>query len=141
MYKKRRITTLKHRITRKKQHDRRILARRLIKGDISLDQLDRLAGPATSGVLRTVNYLSETEGSTLSPALAQAVAAAVAPVSSGAVAVQRRPAAAPAPCRRAARGRAGRRRSRVRGRGPRRGGGDRRRGSACRDRHGSGDGC
>ena len=79
MYKKRRITTLKHRATRIKQHARRALARRLIRGDITIDQLDRLAGPASSGVLRTVNYIRETEGSTISPTLAQAVAAAVAP--------------------------------------------------------------
>ena len=102
MYKKRRITTLKHRATRIKQHARRALARRLIRGDITIDQLDRLAGPASSGVLRTVNYIRETEGSTISPTLAQAVAAAVAPVSSGASPAPRRT-AAPAPRRAAAR--------------------------------------
>ncbi|MCY4623776.1 MAG: hypothetical protein OXC99_02035, partial [Chloroflexi bacterium] len=97
MYKKSRVSALKHRSTRKKQHERRRLARRLIKGDITIDQLDRLAGPAGNGVLRTVNYLSESEGVTLSPTLAQAVAAAVAPVSSGASIAPRRAAAAPRP--------------------------------------------
>lgn len=95
MYKKSRITALKHRATRQKRRERRHLARRLIKGDINLDQLGRLAGPSVSGVLRTVNYLSETEGTTLSPTLAQAVASAVAPVSSGTATVQRRVATPP----------------------------------------------
>ena len=43
MYKKSRITALKHRATRKKMRERRGLARRLISGDITIDQLDRLA--------------------------------------------------------------------------------------------------
>ena len=72
------------------------MARRLIKGDITVDQLERLAGSASNGVLRTVNYLSETEGTTLSTALSQAVAQAVAPASTSSTALlQRRAAAAP----------------------------------------------
>ena len=102
MFKKRNITVLKHRITRKKQRDRRTLARRLIRGDITIDQLERLAGPASGGVLRAVSYLREKEGSTISPTLALAVAAAVAPLSSGVSPAARRP-AAPSPRRAAAR--------------------------------------
>ena len=98
MFKKRNITVLKHRITRKKQRDRRTLARRLIRGDITIDQLERLAGPASGGVLRAVSYLREKEGSTISPTLALAVAAAVAPLSSGVSPAARRP-AAPSPRR------------------------------------------
>ena len=97
MYKKSRITALKHRITRKKQHERRLLARRLIKGDIRVDQLERLAGSASNGVLRMVNYLSETEGTTLSTDLSQAVAQAVAPASTSGTALLQRRVAAVAP--------------------------------------------
>ena len=79
MFKKSRVTDLKHRNTKKKQKTRRLLARQLIKGEITVDQLGRLAGEATTGVLRTVNYLSETEGITLANTLSEAVAQAVTP--------------------------------------------------------------
>lgn len=94
MFKKSRVTDLKHRKTRKKQNTRRILARKLIKGDVTVDQLGRLAGEASNGVLRTVNYLSETEGVTLTDNLSQAVAQAVAPGSSSSSAILARMAAA-----------------------------------------------
>jgi len=87
MFKKSRITDLKHRITRKKQAVRRQWARQLIKGDITVDQLGRIAGEASNGVLRTVNHLSETEGITLATNLSQAVAAAIAPASSSGTAI------------------------------------------------------
>ena len=94
MFKKSRVTDLKHRNTRKKQKTRRILARQLIKGDVSVDQLRRLAGEASNGVLRTVNYLSETEGITLASTLSEAVAQAVTPASSSSSAILARRAAA-----------------------------------------------
>ena len=90
MFKKSRVTDLKHRITRKKQQARRQLARQLIKGDVTVDQLGRLAGDATNGVLRTVNYLSETEGLTLASNLSQSVAQAIAPASSSGTAILKR---------------------------------------------------
>jgi hypothetical protein len=93
MFKKSRITALKHRITRKKLETRRQLARQLIKGDVTVDQLGRLAGVASNGVLRTVNYLSETEGLTLAPNLSQAVAQVIAPASSSGSAILKRMAA------------------------------------------------
>ena len=94
MFKKSRVTDLKHRNTKKKQKTRRVLARQLIKGDITVDQLGRLAGEATTGVLRTVNYLSETEGITLANTLSEAVAQAVTPASSSSSAILARRAAA-----------------------------------------------
>lgn len=94
MFKKSRVTDLKHRNTKKKQKNRRVLARQLIKGDITVDQLGRLAGAASSGVLRTVNYLSETEGITLAANLSQAVAQAVTPGSSSSSAILARKVAA-----------------------------------------------
>ena len=94
MFKKSRVTDLKHRNARKKQRTRRVLARQLIKGDLTVDQLGRLAGEASNGVLRAVNYLSETEGITLTNTLADAVAQAVTPSSSSSSAILARRAAA-----------------------------------------------
>ena len=94
MFKKSRVTDLKHRNTRKKQKTRRMLARQLIKGDITVDQLRRLSGEASTGVLRTVNYLSETEGITLANTLSEAVAQAVTPASSSSSAILARRVAA-----------------------------------------------
>ena len=85
MYKKSRITSLKHKATRLKRVEQRKLARRLIKGDLSLDQLDRLVGNGVKGVLKTVNYLNEVVGLSLSPILASAVTQVMAPATSGAV--------------------------------------------------------
>ena len=103
MFKKSRVTDLKHRNTRKKLQARRQIARQLIKGDVTVDQLGRLVGDASNGVLRTVNYLSETEGITLSTNLSQAVAQAIAPASSSGSAILARrvaaSAAAPKPAR------------------------------------------
>ena len=86
MYKKSRITSLKHRATRLKRVEQRKLARRLIKGDLNLDQLDRLVGDGAKGVLKTVNYLNEVVGLSLPPTLASAVTQVMAPATSGAVA-------------------------------------------------------
>ena len=94
MFKKSRVTDLKHRNTRKKLKVSRALARQLIKGDVAIDQLGRLAGEAGNGVLRMVNYLSETEGITLTSSLSQAVAQAVSPGSSSSSAILARRAAA-----------------------------------------------
>ncbi len=85
MYKKSRITSLKHKAKRLKRVEQRKLARRLIKGDLSLDQLDRLVGDGVKGVLKTVNYLNEVVGLSLSPILATAVTQVMAPATSGAV--------------------------------------------------------
>ena len=79
MYKKSRISSMKHRRKQQKRAEQRKTARRLLAGDITLAQAERLAGDGFRGVLRTTGYLGEQEGVTLTPTLASAVAQAVSP--------------------------------------------------------------
>lgn len=81
MHKKSQIASLKHRATRKKRAERRKMARSLLRGDVDINQLVRLVGDSSNGVLKTVAYLSELESITIPPVLAGAVSQAMAPAS------------------------------------------------------------
>jgi hypothetical protein len=73
----------KHRITRIKLEARRELARKYIQNKINKDQLEREAGPALEGVMKTVTHLQEQAGkrraaqhaapNTTSPAVQEAI--------------------------------------------------------------------
>lgn len=67
-----RLASLKHRRKRQRRLAQRHLARQLIRGDVTLDQMQRIAGVGATGVLQTVAYLSEKEGFSLTPGLVQA---------------------------------------------------------------------
>jgi hypothetical protein len=70
---------LKHRVTSQKKKNQRIIARRLLKGEITTDQVRLLVGNGYSGVLKTVDYIVSKEGSTISPILASDIAMALTP--------------------------------------------------------------
>ena len=59
--------------------EQRKLSRRLLSGDLSLAQAERLAGDGLRGVLKTADYLSKKEGISVNSSLAEAMLNAAAP--------------------------------------------------------------
>ena len=79
MYKKSKVVLLKKRHKRQQRMEQRKLSRRLLSGDLSLAQAERLAGDGLRGVLKTADYLSKKEGVSVPSALAEAMHNAVTP--------------------------------------------------------------
>ena len=79
MYKKSKVVLLKRRHKRQQRMEQRKLSRRLLSGDLSLAQAERLAGDGLRGVLKTADYLSKKEGVSVPSALAEAMHNAVTP--------------------------------------------------------------
>ena len=79
MYKKSKVVLLKRRHKRQQRMEQRKLSRRLLSGDLSLAQAERLAGDGLRGVLKTADYLSKKEGVSVPSALADAMHNAVTP--------------------------------------------------------------
>jgi len=79
MYKKNKVALLKRRNKRQQRVEQRKLSRRLLSGEISLAQAERLAGQGLRGVLKTADYLSKKEGVSINPTLAEAIVKAVTP--------------------------------------------------------------
>lgn len=79
MHKARKRSTLHHLKRAQKLQRWTKLARQVIKGEITLPQMERIAGPSSRGVLRTAAYLATREA-LIPPALvAQAISTAMAP--------------------------------------------------------------
>ncbi|MSQ11326.1 MAG: hypothetical protein EXR48_01300 [Dehalococcoidia bacterium] len=68
-----------HLKTETKRRHWRQLARQLLKGQITLPQMERLAGPSARNVLRTAAYLLPKETMTPPSLVAQAISRAIAP--------------------------------------------------------------
>ena len=79
MNSKGKVVGLKHRASKQKRRTQRVLARQLLKGDITIDQAKSLVGDGYVGVLKTADYLVNKEGSTISPNLASDIASIVSP--------------------------------------------------------------
>jgi hypothetical protein len=79
MNSKGRVTALKHRATKQKRQKQRVLARQLLKGELTTDQVRLLVGDGYSGVLKTADYIVNKEGSTIPSYLASDIAMAVSP--------------------------------------------------------------
>ena len=79
MYKKSKVVLLKRRHKRQQRLEQRKLSRRLLSGDLSLAQAERLAGDGLRGVLKTADYLSKKEGVSVNSALAEAMVNATTP--------------------------------------------------------------
>ena len=79
MNSKGRVTSLKHRATKQKRQKQRIIARQLLKGEITTDQVRSLVGDGYNGVLKTADYIVNKEGFTISSVLASDIAMVVSP--------------------------------------------------------------
>lgn len=84
MYKKSRLVAKKHRLKQARRMEQRKLAHRLLKGDLRLDETERMVGEGYEGVLRTVAYLGDTLGIPIPAGITSAVSAVVSPAFSGA---------------------------------------------------------
>jgi len=83
MYKKSRLVAKKHRLKQARRIEQRKLAHRLLKGDLRLDETERMVGDGYQGVLRTVAYLGDALGIPIPAGITSAVSAVVSPAFSG----------------------------------------------------------